>query len=151
LEQWRDKALRDGGKAAPLTGEIGRPSIYSIRTATWESRGEVVTHMPLEERLNYAEIYAVIASNTLQMSDEREAWRSLSAFNGLDELDRASVMRLNELLFRAKSINNILRGNWTQALDFGNRLGVRPDPGRRRAYVSRLNDPQFCRSLLRTA
>ncbi|HEY0113621.1 MAG TPA: hypothetical protein VGB59_10795 [Allosphingosinicella sp.] len=147
LERWRDGALARGGATEPLQGEIGRPAIYSIRHATWDSRGDTAAHMPLEDRLNYAEVYAVISANYQQMLEEREAWRSLAAFNGLRQLDTAGAMRLNELLFRAKSIDTIVSGNLRQAVDFGARLGVKPEPGRRGAYFLP-PDPALCRSLL---
>ena len=146
LEEWRDRALNHGGSAEQMSGEISRPSLYTIRQATWDSRGDVVAHMSLEERLNYAEAYGVISHNHQQMIEEREAWRNLAAFNGLRMLDHPSAMRLNELLFQVKNIDASVRGNWQQALDFSARLGVGPEPGRRRAYL-RPADPQFCKPL----
>ena len=147
LEAWRDRAIANGGRALPLSRDISRPNIYSMRAATWDSRGQLIYSMTLDERLNYAEAYSSIASNADQMLDERETWRSLAAFNKVDQLDSASVMRLNELLYRAKSLNDIIARNFPMALDFGQRVGVRPAPGRRAAYL-KPQDPRFCTPLL---
>lgn len=85
------------------------------------------------------------------MGDEKETWKSLAAFNRLRELDSGALMRLSELLYRARTSNAILTGNFAQGLDFGNRVGVKSDPGRRRVYFQRYRaDRNFCQPLLQT-
>lgn len=147
LESWRDDALASGGITPSVTGEISRPSLYTFRNATWGSRGNVVDHMALEERLNYAEVYAVIEGNSRTMMEERDAWRSLAAFNALPRLTPESAMRLNALLYLVRNLDQNIRLNYEQALDFGRRVKVSPDPGRRKRYL-RPADPRFCQPFL---
>ena len=99
------------GKTQPFLREIGRPSIIIQRTSVWSTRGETLEHMSLPVRLHYSRLYDILDSAEQQIVAEREAWRNLAGFNGADELTRDERMGLNEFLYRAKSIDLVLRLN----------------------------------------
>lgn len=148
LQHWHDAA--GAGKVLPLFGQIGRPSITSLNATVWDTRGDVMAHMPLNERLNYAYIYNAYANVALTLDQEREAWRGLAGFNGVRAATVDSLMRMSELLYRAQTTDKILRGNWQQAEDRAAKLGIRPDFGTSRPYIPP-PDPEFCKPLLPSA
>jgi hypothetical protein len=98
LKALRDRAL--GGEMAGVMGEIGRPSVATLRTSVWSARSsEVMDAMPLEVRLDYSYLYDELASNYEQITQEREAWRSLARFNGVRRLNEEDVRTLSEFIF----------------------------------------------------
>ena len=145
LERWRASA-RDGA-VPPLAVEIGRPSVLTIKDTVWQTHGDAMAHMPLDRRLNYADIYNLYETTRDELIEERDVWRGLAAFNHVGTITPDGLLRLNELLYRAKSVDWILRANWQQAADRAAKLGVRPDFGSSRKYIPP-PDPEFCRPLL---
>jgi hypothetical protein len=145
LEQWGKDSR--SGKVEPLSGDILRPSIIIFRTSVWNARGEALTHMPLATRLDYSGLYDLLDNADQQMLAEREAWRGLAAFNGADALSNEDRMRLNELLYRAKSIDGVLTNNWYPVVANAKRLGIRPDFGDNARFIPP-PDPKFCASLV---
>jgi hypothetical protein len=148
LQRWHDAA--QGGTILPMTGEIGRPSIVTIKTTTWESRGETMSHMPLDQRLNYAAIYNGFENVRSVMLEERDVWLDLAAFNKIARPSADILARMNALLYRASVLDRILRGNWRQSHDRVVKLGIRPGFGTSQPYIPP-PDPQFCKPILRGA
>ena len=125
LKALRDRAL--GGEAAGVTGEIGRPTVATIRNSVWSARsGEVMDAMPLDLRLAYSYLYDELASNYEQITQEREAWRSLARFNGVRRLNEEDARNLSELVFRAETIDGVLRYNAPDIQDRAAQLGIQP-------------------------
>jgi hypothetical protein len=91
------------GHPPALAGPIGAPSSLSLETSVWQSRdANIVTHMPLQERLAIGRMYDEFANNEEHRLDEREAWLELGEFNGASDLDHADLMRLQGLINRAR-------------------------------------------------
>jgi hypothetical protein len=144
LQQWGKDSR--SGKTEPLNGEIGRPSVVILRSSVWSARGDALSHMPLGTRLDYSGLYDLFDNVQQQIIAEREAWRSLAAFNDVDTLSADNRMRLNELLYRVKSIDRVLRLNWAPVVADAKRLGIRPSFGQNAAFVPP-PDPRFCAAL----
>lgn len=144
LKRWGEAHRR--GEARPLGGEIGRPSVLIFRSGVWGARSaEVMTHMPLDARVGYASLYDRLANLQGQIVDEREAWRSLAAFNGARRLSEENLMRLNELVFRAESIDRVMRTSVRQITNDIGVLGITPRLDNSHVPAP---DPSFCKSLL---
>lgn len=125
LRRLRDRVL--SGEAAGVAGEIGRPSVGTLRTSVWNARSsEVMDAMPLDVRVAYSAFYDELANNYEQITQEREAWRSLARFNGLRRLNEDDARALSELLFRAETIDRVLRYNAPNIRDRARRLGIQP-------------------------
>jgi len=146
LQRWHD--LAQAGSVQPLTGEIGRPSIVTIKTTTWESRGDVMSHMPLAEQLNYADIYNGFENARSVMLQERETWFELAAFNKMQRPSSDSLARMNALLYRAGVLDRILRVNWPHSHDLVAKLRIGSSFGASQPYIPP-PDPQFCRPILK--
>ena len=93
------------------------------------------------------DLYDLLDSASQQIVAERDAWRSLAAFNNPDPLSAEDRMRLSELLYRAKSIDWVLRANWRVVQSHAGRLGIKPDFGADNAFIPP-PDPNFCKPLL---
>jgi hypothetical protein len=131
LKALRDRAL--GGETAGVIGEIGRPSVATLRNSVWSARSsEVMDAMPLEVRLDYSYLYDELGSNYEQITQEREAWRSLARFNGVRRLNEEDARTLSELLFRAETIDRVLRYNAPAIQERATRLGIQPSERMRR-------------------
>jgi hypothetical protein len=148
LESWRDDAR--AGRPLRTIGEIGRPSLYALSTGVWESRtGDLMRQMPLAVSIRYSSLYDQFDNVAVQTRDEREAWRSLSSYNGSSSLSEAELKRLTELIYRVKSLDRVLQRNWEQASRQTAEVGIRPDFGDIKAFVQP-PDPAFCAPLLRS-
>jgi hypothetical protein len=135
------------GAVKPFLRDIGRPSIIIQRTSVWAARGEALEHMSLPVRLNYSRLYDLLDNAQQQITAEREAWRSFAAFNGARALSGEDRMRLNELLYRAKSIDWVLRSNWRPISAAAADLKLRPDFGANAKFIP-APDAEFCKPLL---
>ena len=145
LRQWGKNSRV--GRAQPLNAEIGRPSVVILRSSVWNARGEALSHMPLGTRLDYSGSYDLFDNVQQQIFAEREAWRNLAAFNDVDTLSAEDRMRLNELLYRAKSIDRVLKLNWAPIEADAKRLGIKPDFGLNAQFIPP-PDPKFCAPLV---
>jgi hypothetical protein len=138
LQRWGE-----AGGTKPLALDIGRPAVIITKTSVWNTKGDALAHMPLALRLDYSDLYDQLANVQGQIDDEREAWRNLAAFDHARSLDPNQQMRLDELLYRAKSIDRVLRLDWGPVAADAARLGVRPDFGRDARFIPP-PDPAFC-------
>ena len=144
LRRLRDQGLR--GSPTAVLSEIGRPVVATITTSVWNARDTVVMGaMPLDLRLAYSDLYDMLIMNYEQITQEREAWRSMARFNGLRSLSEDDIRTLSELLFRAESIDWVLRFNQRLILEKANRLGIGPSEERRREVGAA--DQTVCRPL----
>ena len=117
------------------------------RTSVWSSRSpEVVNRMGAADRLKYAALYDQVANINEQIGGERDTWRSLNGFVGFSSLTPDQMMKLNELIYRARSLERSLDSNFKIVLDRASTLGIRPEFGERRTIIS-APDPSFCKPL----
>ena len=146
LEAWRD-AARAGKPIRPIV-TLGRPNNYALARGVWDSRnGDLMRQMPLDLTIAYSSLYDGFDNVTVQTRDEREAWRSLSAFVGTTKLDEADLKRLTEFIARVKSLNRVLKADWAESVGQGADLGVRPNFGKDQRYVTP-PDPEMCQPML---
>ena len=83
-------------------------------------------HIPYQVRRDYGSLNDSLANFYQQIVAEREVWRSLAAFNGARRLSDDNLMRLSELIFRAKSYERPLVANSSRAMKTATRLGISP-------------------------
>ena len=98
LRRWED-SWKHGAPLKPAV-PIGGPSFYSYYTDAWAvaETGQVAAHIPLEERIRYAQIYGQIRALDMFAQREHGIWYELADFNGADQLDRHDLMRLHGLI-----------------------------------------------------
>ena len=144
LKVLRDRAL--GGATAAVRGEVGRPSVATMGTSVWGARdAEVMSAMPLDLRLAYSRLYDELGANYEQITQEREAWRSMARFNRVPKLSQEDARTLSELVFRAESIDKVLRFNSPRVEEHAKRLGIRPSEELKRFLGT--PDDRLCQSL----
>ena len=125
LERWRD-SWREG-RPKRLTGEIGRIIGTGMPTSAWASRSsELMRHIPYQTRRDYGSLNDSLANYYQQLVEEREVWRALAAFNGAERLSDDHLMRLSELIFRAKAYQRSLSANAPRAMKTAARLRITP-------------------------
>lgn len=146
LKALRGRAL--SGEAASVAGEIGRPPSASLRTSVWSARSsEVMDAMPLDQCIAYSYLYDELAFNFGLIDQEREAWRTLARFNGIRQLTEADARTLNEMIFRAETIDAALRYNRPDIEQRYAELGIRPSERMNQFLGS--DDGGLCASLSR--
>ena len=149
LERWRDSWR--AGHPTRLTGNIGRPIVTGVPTSAWSSRSsELMLHIPYQVRRDYGSLNDTL-SNTYQLiSEEREVWRSLSAFNGASRLSDDNLLRVNELIFRVESYQRVYLANYPRAMQTAARLGIKPsfenDPTMKKIEGDR--NQELCTSII---
>ena len=127
LGQWQ-QSWRDG-RPKMLAGTISAPRSGPPRTSVWASRDpEVMSHMPLQVKLAYGSIYDEFANNEVQRLDERMTWLALAEYDGADQLDVASLMRLRGLITRARWRANNITDNAAYIAELAKQIGIKPHP-----------------------
>lgn len=127
LQRWEDSWKR-GAPLKPTVPILG-PSWYGYYTDAWNvaQTGQVAAHIPLGERIGYAQIYGQIRAWDSYQQGEHDTWRELDDFNGADELDRHDLMRLHGLILRLAASNRTVGYNQTLIDARAAALGVKPD------------------------
>ena len=132
----------------PLLREIGFPRRINPDTAVWNSRGaDLPAHVPIEARLAYSDLYDLLANQWELIEGERETWLSLNGFNHASKLGPEDLIRLDELVFRAKTLDRLIVGDQHDFAQDTASLGLRPSFGR---FASQIRTPpsDFCKPLL---
>jgi hypothetical protein len=145
LRKWLD-ADRAGKPLVPA-GEIGRPSLFSFLTSVWKSSSpNVMNNLSLETREGYASLYDFVALTDDQLGQEEEIWRSLNAFNGRSQFSAEDRTKISDLAYRAKSIDEVVFGNYDWFAHDAGAMGIAPAWGTWAKFVTP-PDPEFCRPL----
>lgn len=145
LDAWLQRSKT--GPLQKLLRPIGRPMMLSQYSSVWENKdNDVTAHLSMKDRLQCAQMYDEFRTVNSLKEDERELWRSLADFDNADELNHEDRMRLGGLISRARSINELLNGNYVGMLQLASAAGLRP--------VSVPNtgppDTAFCMALIPT-
>lgn len=147
LGRWEDSWKR----GAPLkpTAPLAGPSWYGYYTDAWAvaETGQVAAHIPLEERVQYAQIYGQIHALDAYAQTEHGIWWELSDFNGADQLDRHDLMRLHGLIAGITRANRTLAYNLPLFTRRAAALGVKPE---KLAIIDPKLRVTFCASLFAT-
>jgi hypothetical protein len=77
----------------------------------------------------------------------RETWLSLNGFNHATELGPEDLIRLDELIFRAKTFNRFIIGDQSDFEPDVRTLGLHASFGRLAPSITAF-DPEFCKPLL---
>ena len=138
LASWR------AGTPRQLAQPIGAPISLSLDTSVWESRdANLVSHMPITERMTVGRLYDEFNNNEAHRLDERETWLSLGEFDQAVDLENRDLMRLRGLISRARFRDDRITANAVGFFRAAAAIGIRPilDPDLP-AF-----DPAFCTSL----
>ena len=145
LETWLQRSRT--GPLPKLLRTIGRPSMLSQFSSVWDNKdNDVTAHLPMKDRLRYAQLYDEFRTIDGLKQDERELWRSLADFEYADELNHEDRMRLGGLISRARAIDELLNGNYPGMIKLATAGGLRPIE----APDISAPDPAFCLALLPT-
>ena len=142
LESWL--ASFRAGQPRKLGGPIGAPASLSLEKSVWESRdANLVSHMPISERMTLGRLYDAFDNNEAHRLDERETWLTLGEFDGAVDLENRDLMRLRGLISRARFRDQRMTYNAMIYLRDAAALGIRPreDPD----FLA--NDPKFCATI----
>ena len=127
LQRWLDSWR--AGRPLELTGPIAMPTSLVVRTTVWDSRDpETVSRMPLDEKLEYGNLYTEFANAEVHRLDERAAWIELGDYDGASELDHQDLMRLQGLISRARLRLRRITTNADRFIKKAATLGIRPVP-----------------------
>jgi hypothetical protein len=126
LEQWL-KSYRNDDERSP-SGTLGRPPSNPPISQAWETlkASPVALHIPTEERLTYARLYAGLQTIREIETAERESWLQLQDYQDAPKLDATSAMRLRGLITRVRQANDALDRYGRTSLDAVAQLHVRP-------------------------
>lgn len=146
LERW--SAAQRSGHSMLLLGDIGFPKRISPGTSVWNSRSADLTgHLPMQARMAYSDLYDVLGNQWELLQDERQTWLSLNGFNHATLLGHEDLIRLDELIFRARTLNRFIVGDQEDFAYDMRVLGLHASFGRLASTISPL-DAEFCKPLL---
>jgi len=142
LQGWRD------GKPPKLKGPIGAPPGYGLHFNVWDATaGEARAHMNLETKLAYAGLYDVLKNFGTGRDREREAWASLSDYDGATDLDRQDLLKIRGLITRIRAFNTSLPGFTPYLVKPAAALGIHADLGPQPQWSVRAG-AVFCQPIL---
>lgn len=125
LQRWLDSWR--AGHPFKLSGPIGIPTSLTVHTSVWQSRdAATVSHMTLNEKLEYGHLYDEFANNDVHRLDERAAWIELGDYDGATELDHRDLMRLQGLISRARLRDRRMTENASRFMKRAAQIGLVP-------------------------
>lgn len=146
LERW--SAAQRSGHSVQLLRDIGFPKRISPGTSVWNSRSADLTgHLPMQARMAYSDLYDVLGNQWELLQDERQTWLSLNGFDHATRLRPEDLIRLDELIFRARTLNRFIVGDQEDFAYDTRVLSLHPSFGRLASTISPL-DAEFCKPLV---
>ena len=125
LEAWQND-WRDGAGPAML-GRIRRPVGYTLSQDVWGSGVAAnLSEMPLEQRLNYAALYAAFQTYENLRLREAAIWQNLYGYDQARTLTTQEVNALRGLLLSARALAWSIDGNWVELKQQAAAIGIRP-------------------------
>jgi hypothetical protein len=123
LDAWAQAADR------PLAHASRTPLLWSIRSTAWDvaKTGQVASHFPLEERLEYARMYDLLANEWGFIQGERAAWIRIDALANSSVRSPDHLARLRDAVADARELGRIRFGNRVFVDPAANELGIKPD------------------------
>lgn len=140
------KSLREG-RPITLTDRIGAPSYYTIHSSVWDivKTGQAAAHMPLSDKLAYAQIYDTLQNISNLQQREAQAWETLLDADGARYLSDADLRRVRNAASRVSFIPTVYANDLDEIAGPIKRLGLRPD--RLKDYYPD-RTKRFCSSIL---
>jgi len=126
LQDWSDGKVQVN--TAHLASMQSRPLLWTLPITAWEvteSTG-VMAHMPIKERLAYAEVYDELANERTHIWDERRAWDLLARYAGKTTLDPLEARTLKADLGTVRIRDDDRRLNTPSILAAIGHLGIQP-------------------------
>lgn len=146
LEEW--SAEQRAGKASSLLREISYPLRLMPISAIWNSRSaDLSAHIPAEARLTYSDLYSAMANLWELEEAERETWLNLNGFNHATKLSPDELIRLDALIFRAKTLDQLVRREARWLGPDSTTLSVYANFGKRSSRAPPF-DPTFCEPIV---
>ena len=127
LQAWLDRWKAGHGR--PL-GPIGRIYTFSLYNSVWNvvQSGQVATHFPLAERVEYAGMYDNLRNVDEQNAKTSEAWAVVRAYQGVGNLDHRDFVQIGGALSQLRLADKVIRENGPgYILSSAERLKVRPE------------------------
>ena len=149
LDRW--VTAMTAGKPVALKKEITPPRYFALNNTVWQASENDAGQMPVETKLNYASIYAALA--TLQDNvwrDEQQAWDSISGYEQNKELTREELHSVRSAIIDLQSDDELLDVFQQRLHSQAAKLGIQPLQHIERGIEEQLmqNNRELCESLL---
>lgn len=111
LEAWADGKTHIN--SAHLAAMDNRPLLRNLRATAWDitKTGAVAAHMPVDDRLAYADVYEMIANQKDINTAQRTAWGAFGRYAGKTRLTPDEGRRLKEDVGAARAAASGFRFN----------------------------------------
>ena len=151
LQTYLDRS-RDGATVR-LVGKIGEPLFVPEYRSVWDNKdAQVVAHIPVEERLRYAQWYDEFRMTANIEAAETEIWHKFFPFEEAGPLTLEERRQLHALIVQARNLSSAMDTNWPSAQQFAAELGLKPQFSPGTPDLARFI-PRFdiCRPILKTS
>lgn len=106
-----------GPQQLKLTKDIAEPSFFAIHTAVWKATsGDVSARMPVETKLDYADMYEAMSVFDEIQHDEGKAWAVVHSYAQNSDLTREELHAVRNAVLDLRSDDAIL-DSFRQRLD----------------------------------
>ena len=149
LDRWETGMA--AGKHIALRREITPPRYFALNKTVWQASQNDAGQMPVETKLNYANIYAALGSLEENVwSDEQQAWDSISGYEHNKELTREELHSIRSAIIDLQSDDELLDVFEQRLHSQAAKLGIRPLAHIESGIESQLmqNNRELCESLL---
>lgn len=125
LDRW-GRAMA-AGKPIALKKEITPPRYFALNTTVWQASENDTGQMPVETKLDYANIYAAMATLDGNVwSDEQQGWDSISGFEQNKDLTREELNTVRSAIIDLKADDELLDVFQQRLHSQAAKLGIRP-------------------------
>ena len=126
LQTYLDRS-RDG-VTVHLAGKIGEPIPFPEYRSVWDNKdAQVVEHIPVEERLKYAQWYDEFHLTTNIEQAETETWHKFAPFEEPGPLTLEDRRQLHSLIVQARNLSSAMDVNWPFAQKLAASLRLKPE------------------------
>ena len=107
---------------------LGQPQLWRPRTNAWQSAmaGQVAEHMPLDTRVDYAQVYDAFQWYAQKASDETDAWSVLDELDDPGVLSSADLANIRQARSRAQVAADKMNANLPRYVTSAGELGIKP-------------------------
>jgi hypothetical protein len=150
LQTYLDRST--DGATVQLTGKIGEPLWLGQYRSVWDNKdAQVVAHIPVDERLEYAALYDDLRGAADIANAQTEVWHKFVPFEVTGPLTLQERRQLHSLISQALNLSSAMDANWPVFLKEGRDLGIKPEYPREwpdfRPYIRRSD---LCKPMLKS-
>jgi hypothetical protein len=137
------------GRPIVLHGKVGRPVSSFMSTTTWQVAvsSQVLVHMNLNEKLDFARAFSSYENLDQALLREQDAWLKLAALDDPALLSESDWSELRQAYGEANTLNERIKLITEHVLSVGT-LGQPPNPTFDASPRVREAATDFCRSIL---